>query len=154
MGRPSSPQLSAATLIAWVLLVGNPAALHVQTPDQIRTANQQISQLIELGEYSTALGFAEQVLQLAEQVFGKDDLETLESVGNLAEVDKKLGRSPDAVPLLKRILATRERVLGKDHPGTLASVSRLGLLFRTQAPSRLTVRWQASCKAESSPVLF
>ena len=89
-------RLSAAFLIAWMVLSGNPPVLHAQTTDQIRTANQQISQLIDMGEYAQALGFAEKVLLLAEQAFGKDNSETLKSVGNLADVYKKLGRAAEA----------------------------------------------------------
>jgi CHAT domain-containing protein/tetratricopeptide (TPR) repeat protein len=133
MVRLSAPRLFAAFLIAWALPFGNPPVLYAQNANQIRTANQQIGQLIDLGEYATAVGFAEKVILLAEQALGKDDPETLKAVSNLAEVYKKLGRVAEAELLLKRIIKTNERVLGNDHPDTLASVSRLGMLLRTQA---------------------
>jgi hypothetical protein len=50
------------------------------------------------------------------EYFMVGDRSVAQSLNNLAELYRRLGRSADAEPLYKRSLAIREKVLGPDHP--------------------------------------
>ncbi len=60
-----------------------------------------------------------EVLQLREKVLGKEHLNTLSTIDNLAGLYVRQGRYVKAEPLLKKVLQLREKILGKEHAVTL-----------------------------------
>ena len=66
-------------------------------------------------------------MEASERALGKEHLNTLISVSNLAELYYLQGRYSEAEPLYQRALEAEERTLGKEHPHTLVSVNDLAL---------------------------
>jgi CHAT domain-containing protein/Tfp pilus assembly protein PilF len=84
------------------------------------------------GRYSEAEPLFKQVLQIIENVLGKEHPSTLRSMNNLAFLYKAQGRYSEAEPLYKQALQLREKVLGKEHPSTLSSMNNLAILYESQ----------------------
>ena len=68
-------------------------------------------------------------------MLGKEHLDTLTSVNNLASDLWSQGRYEEAEALDRRVLNRREKVIGKEHPDTLTSVSNLVSDLRAQGKS-------------------
>jgi tetratricopeptide (TPR) repeat protein len=67
-------------------------------------------------------------LEIREARLGKDHPETAQTLNNLANIYKDMGRYGKAEPLFHRSLAIKEAKLGKDHPDTARALGNLAIL--------------------------
>ncbi|KAL7270221.1 hypothetical protein RUND412_007077 [Rhizina undulata] len=63
---------------------------------------------------------------------GKDHLDTLTIVHNMAVLFWRQGRYEEVLEFYQRVLAGREKALGKDHSETLTTVNCMALVFNYQ----------------------
>jgi tetratricopeptide (TPR) repeat protein len=95
--------------------------------DRAHLAYRMSRHLYNRGSYSVANTLAEQALGLCEKVLGKEHLDTLTSMSNLALVLDRQGKYEEAEKMNRRTLELYERVLGKEHPDTLMGMSNLAM---------------------------
>ena len=114
-----------------IFAAGAPISAARTGDDAIALSNQEI-QLSNQGKYREALPLAEKAVTLAERAFGKEQMNTLRIVNNLALLYQNLGRYQEAEALYRRALEAQERVLGKENPDTLLSMNNLALLYQTR----------------------
>jgi serine/threonine protein kinase len=69
------------------------------------------------------------VLAARRRVFGDRHPETLQSIGNLGVLYRRMGRPEAAEPLYREDLAAARAVLGDEHPETAVSMTNLGRLL-------------------------
>jgi hypothetical protein len=67
--------------------------------------------------------------ELMETALGKEHLDTLTSVNNLAEMLTRHGKKERAEEMHRRALGLRQMVLGGGHPHKLASMNNLVLVL-------------------------
>ena len=84
------------------------------------------------GRYSAAQLIAAKAVAAREKALGREDQQTLNSVGVLAAVLQYQSRHQEAETLHRRALEGREKKLSEDHPDTLTSVSNLALVLQYQ----------------------
>ncbi|KAL7272029.1 hypothetical protein RUND412_005187 [Rhizina undulata] len=77
----------------------------------------------DLGYHKDAEALCLSALAVFEKAFGKDHIQTLETVNRVAGITSNQNRYDDALELYQRALSGREKALGKDHPSTLKTVS-------------------------------
>ena len=122
------PAMSAAKIIALVLVGFFLCMSHVALAQSIFEANdlnQQVIQLYKQGRYSEAIPLAQRTLTIREKSLGPDHPDVAVSLNNLAELYRAQGRYADAEPLHKRALTIREKALGPDHPDVALSLNNL-----------------------------
>ena len=73
-----------------------------------------------------------QTLARKEKVLGREHLDTLTSMSNLASVLSSQGKYEEAEAINQQTLARKEKVLGPEHPDTLTSVHCLAHLLAKQ----------------------
>lgn len=78
-------------------------------------ARDQAVALYEKGEFAAALPEAEKALALAEQAFGAEHENYVESTHILAELHNQLGQYDKALPLFEAMVALAEKTAGKDN---------------------------------------
>ena len=69
-------------------------------------------------------------LEMTDQRFGPEHLDTTTSLNNLAEVYRSMGRYVEAEPLYVRALEIRKATLGTEHFNTATSFNNLALLYQ------------------------
>ncbi|KAL1846474.1 hypothetical protein VTK73DRAFT_286 [Phialemonium thermophilum] len=77
-----------------------------------------------------------QAIELRQEVLGKEDLDTLESVSGLASTYSYQGRWQEAEELGVQVMNIRKRVLGLEHPKTLTSMGNLASTYEAQGLSK------------------
>jgi tetratricopeptide (TPR) repeat protein len=146
---------SCAFLLVAVLAVGLDSACgtaQTQSNASVEALNKQVVGLNQAGRYGEAIPLAQRALAFAEQVRGRDHPDVGDSLNNLAELYRLLGRYAavatalnnlallrgaqgryaEAEPLYKRSLAIRERTLGPGHPYVATTRNNLALLYDGQ----------------------
>ncbi len=118
----------------WLLVVPVWADNPVRADDtvRLRELNGRVTRLYEQGKYAEAIPLAKEAIALAEETRGREQLETAESIDNLALLYDAQGQYTRAEPLYERSLAIRRRILGSQHPTTALSLSNLGGLYVSQ----------------------
>ena len=86
----------------------------------------------EKGDYDAAEMMARKSLNLREKALGKNDLETLSSLANLALVFWRQGKNVKAEEIYRQVLNNYEEMLGNEHLDTLMIVNDMGLVLRGQ----------------------
>jgi len=116
----------------WVglLLVMQVALAQADGSQQVELLNQEVVKLYQAGKYSLALEKAQQVLAIAEKVFGPEHPATSTFLSNLALVYKAMGAYEKALLLCVRALEIAEKALGPEHPETGISLNNLAGLYR------------------------
>ncbi|RDW58657.1 hypothetical protein BP6252_13133 [Coleophoma cylindrospora] len=84
------------------------------------------------GKYTDAEKMYREALELRETVLGKEHIETLASMANLAGVLSSQGKYSDAEKIYREALQLKKTVLGKDHPETLTSMNNLANILSKQ----------------------
>jgi Tetratricopeptide repeat len=69
-------------------------------------------------------------LEVRERVLGKEHLDILTSIGNLALMLSDQGKYNEAEQIYQKELEVRERVLGKKYPFILISIDNLVGMLR------------------------
>ena len=112
--------------IAWFLFGSiTPASV---AADARQSLFQNIDELYRQGKYQDAIPLAQQLLQLDQQEFGKESVETATGLNNLGMVCYAREQFTKAEPLHKRALTIREKAFGPDHPDVAQSLNNLGIL--------------------------
>ncbi|KAL7276144.1 hypothetical protein RUND412_000877 [Rhizina undulata] len=86
----------------------------------------------ELGYYKQVEAFYRNAMAGKEKALGKDHLDTLVTVHNIALVFQNQGQYDKALEWHQRSLAGREKAFGKDHLHTLTTVWHASFKFRVQ----------------------
>jgi len=86
----------------------------------------------ENGHSKEAEALEVMVMEKRKQLLGADHLDTLESMGKLANTYWSQGRWSDAEVLGLVVLEKRKLALGDDHPDTLKSMGNLALTYWSQ----------------------
>ncbi|MBD2015244.1 tetratricopeptide repeat protein [Microcoleus sp. FACHB-53] len=92
--------------------------------------NQQVLQLLDLGQYAAAMPLAERSLAIYEKVLGLEHPYVATTFNNLANLYLEMGNYSSAEPLLQRSLVIREKVLGPEHPDVAQSLNNLATLYQ------------------------
>jgi CHAT domain-containing protein/tetratricopeptide (TPR) repeat protein len=93
---------------------------------------EEAEKLRSQGNYAAAATIWQQLLTIAEELLGPDDLAVATSLNNLAELVGSQGQHSAAEPLVRRSLEIREKVLGPDHPDVAISLNSLAQLLIDQ----------------------
>ena len=88
--------------------------------------------LKDLGESKEVEERLREVINSYEKMFGKEHIQTLISMANLASTYRNQRRWKEAEELDVQVMETRERVLGAGHPDTLTSMAGLASTYRNQ----------------------
>jgi tetratricopeptide (TPR) repeat protein len=102
----------------------------VAQSDEVGDLNYQALRLYQAAKYSEANPVAQQVLALAEKLYGPDHPAVAYSLNTLAIVYIAQGRYADAEPLLKRSLALE--VKAHDAPSVAGALKTLAELYLDQ----------------------
>ncbi len=85
--------------------------------------------LLGLGEAKLAIEVFEKAWDTRKAELGPDHLDTLNSMGNLAEGYRNSGNLDKALPLHEETFKLLKAKLGPDHPGTLIKMRNLAILY-------------------------
>jgi hypothetical protein len=85
--------------------------------------------LYEGGYWNEVEELQAQVMETRKTMVGKEHLDTLTSMANLAAIFRKQGRWKEAEDLEVGVMETRKRILGKEHPSTLRSMANLASTY-------------------------
>ncbi|RYP92365.1 hypothetical protein DL770_001567 [Monosporascus sp. CRB-9-2] len=85
-----------------------------------------------LGKYEKAEQIWRQILELREAVLGREDPETLTSMGNLVFVLNRQGKCEEAEQIHRQTLELTKAVLGREDPGTLTSMNDFANVLKSQ----------------------
>jgi len=83
---------------------------------QLERLNQQLLDLYRSGQYAEGIPVAAEAVRLAESSFGAQHARVAESLNNLAEMYRLLGRFAEAKPLYERSLRIAEIASGPESP--------------------------------------
>ncbi|KAF7505158.1 hypothetical protein GJ744_001224 [Endocarpon pusillum] len=92
------------------------------------------------GDYSDAERMSVKATSTLKEVLGRDHLDTLRSIANLALTFSSQGRWKEAEKLQVQVIETRKRLLGQEHPETLISMDNLAFIYTNQG------RWKEAEK--------
>ncbi|KAH7228871.1 hypothetical protein BKA60DRAFT_441377 [Fusarium oxysporum] len=79
--------------------------------------------------YEGAAKLYRETLEARERALGKEHLDTLDSMNNLANVLDDMGEYKEAEKMHREALELKEKVLGKEHPDTLSSMNNLATVL-------------------------
>lgn len=85
-----------------------------------------------LGKYQEAMPYAEKVLAIRKQVLGEEDLQSANSLSNLADLYYYQSSYFKALPLYQKALVIREEQLGENHPDVAKSLNNLANVYESQ----------------------
>src|ERR1700732_2373079 len=128
--RGSRVLAALVTLMGWVFYAQAPLAADAK--HQWETLNAQAMKAYQAGDYAKGVPLAEKALELARKAFGGQDLQTLESLNNLAGLYRAQRRTSEAEPLYLEALQTSREVLGPRHPRTLTSLNNVAEFYHDQ----------------------
>ncbi|KZP26519.1 TPR-like protein [Athelia psychrophila] len=106
---------------------------HPATTDELMDTNHSIARYFKSrGRYKEAESLLDRVLADHRNLFGSNDIRTLNVMHLLARVCTSLGKYQEAEPKFLQVLAATEEQLGADHPDTLTIVNNLASLYESQ----------------------
>ncbi len=85
--------------------------------------------LYDYAKYDKAIEVWNRVINLREELYGKDHPDTATSYNNIGSVYYNQGDYDSALDHYFKDLAISEKVLGKDHPDTATSYNNIGLVY-------------------------
>ena len=105
--------------------------LHAQRVENVQDILARVKTmgnfLRKLGRRSESYNIARFRSSKAELLLGKEHVDTLNSMGDLAVVSTELGRFEEAEQIIRQVMTLREQRLGKEHPDTLMSMKSLAM---------------------------
>ncbi|MEC4807250.1 MAG: CHAT domain-containing tetratricopeptide repeat protein [Jaaginema sp. PMC 1079.18] len=124
-------RLLSLSFLTVTLNLGFPLVSLAQIPpiETVQDLNQQVLDLIQEGQYPTALPLAEQALEMGEKIWAEDSVELTPLLHNLGEIYQHTGDYKAAEALYQRALAIREAAYGTNHEDVGTSLNRLGVLY-------------------------
>ena len=96
---------------------------------RVYAAHNLGSSLIHRGEFAEAQVLLEEAHTMAVQIYGADEVETLNTASALAETFRFLKMYTKAEALLRSVVEACERTLGKEHHTTLATTSQFAQML-------------------------
>ncbi len=127
--------VSAAVRAVWLALIAPLvlwAGIAGAMSDALMEQYNQHTALKQQRKYTEAIPFAKRALEIGENEFGPNHLDTAIFANNLGFLYEAQGRYGEAEPLYRRSLAIREKALGREHPDVAASLKNLGFLYEAQ----------------------
>ncbi len=94
--------------------------------------NRKFMQLYKDGKFKEAEKVSSQSLRLAEQIYGKNHINTATSLNNLALIYKYQGRYSEAELLFKRALKIKEKAMGSNHKSVALVSNNLAGIYEIQ----------------------
>ncbi|MCX4242242.1 tetratricopeptide repeat protein [Paraliomyxa miuraensis] len=104
-------------------------------PLRLREAHRNTSQAsiaFATGAFDEARALIEAALEIQRAELGEEHPKTAATLANLALIDRRQGRSADAVANIERAIAVQEKLLGPMHPDVASNLNNLGLLLHAQ----------------------
>lgn len=96
---------------------------------QLEHLNQQIANLRSEHRYKEAIALAQHLRSLARTTRGKDHLDYVLCLNDLADLYEAVNNYDAAVPIRHEALTIRRHVLGTSHPEVAASINSLAQLY-------------------------
>ncbi|MBI4750806.1 MAG: CHAT domain-containing protein [Acidobacteria bacterium] len=90
----------------------------------------QITDLQNKGNLNEALPLAFQAVEVAERIFGPEDLVLADTLHDLALLLQEKGEYAKAEPFFVRAIAIQEKALGPDHPSVATTLNNLARLYQ------------------------
>jgi tetratricopeptide (TPR) repeat protein len=87
---------------------------------------------LALKQVEPAIRMQKQGMELAQKLFGEEDIYTLSFVGPLAEALQQANQTNEAQALLERTLPRASKRLGDSHPITVQLLDKLAGIYRTR----------------------
>jgi len=94
--------------------------------------NEQVIQLINQGQYATAIPLAERALAIRKKVLGNEHPLVATSLDNLATLYQSQERYSEAEPLYRQALKMYQRLLGNEHRDVATSLNNLAAVYHRQ----------------------
>ena len=111
-------------------LVQEPAA--AGDAEALNAAYAQYKSLRDAGRYAEAAPFAREALQIGEELYEEDQRQLAHLLGNLAELEDRLGNADEAETLYRRTLAHLERQAEQEPRLLATTLSNLAELERAR----------------------
>ncbi|HEY9785643.1 MAG TPA: tetratricopeptide repeat protein [Candidatus Obscuribacterales bacterium] len=112
----------------WRAALGAAEKKSQQGPDVATVLNQMTHLFLRQHRYQEAQAALSRALQIREKSLGKDNLLTLETMGNLALVKHKLGEDKEALNLYRQCVAAKKKTEPKS-PSTAITLTNLANLY-------------------------
>ncbi|MHC4945244.1 MAG: tetratricopeptide repeat protein, partial [Planctomycetota bacterium] len=84
------------------------------------------------GRYDEAESIFKKVIEIRKRIFGKDHLETISTLGNLALIFTAQGKYSETEPIQREVLEARRNLLGEEHPDTWNAWRELAVTLLNQ----------------------
>jgi len=100
--------------------------------DPVQQAQELMNRVDALSksvQYAAAIPLAQRAIEIREKALGVRNLDTANSIYELAQLYRSAGAYDQAEPLYKRARAIREKILGAEHPDVATSLDDLGWLY-------------------------
>ena len=122
--------LSHAFVVVAILVSSSP--LRAAAVDDMNALYERAMTLYRAGNFKAALPAFQKVLDQAQMRYGPNSPLLSIELNNLGEVNRRLGRYPQAEALIKRAIKIEEDKHDPADPGLATSLNNLALLYRTQ----------------------
>lgn len=96
------------------------------------TLDQFAEALCQLDKKPHAIPIRKHLVEIREQVLGRDHIEVANSLNSLAELYYSLGKFEQAQPLSERIMSIYEKIFGSEHLGLAMISTFLALIYHGQ----------------------
>ena len=96
---------------------------------------------LDSGHYANALSMLTQVLNIREQILGKEHPDTATTYNNIAIVYSRQGDYTKALLWYEKALAIHEQVLGKEHPDTATTYNNIAVVYDHQGDYEKALLW-------------
>src|SRR5262249_6262110 len=103
-----------------------------QKPNELSSLNDEARRLREERKYREAIPIAQQALELAERLYGPQDLQVSEALTKLGSLYERQGLYTEAEPLFKRALEIAEQARGQDDATIAWILGELAGLYDSQ----------------------
>lgn len=97
---------------------------------KINLLDQMATLSSELNQYQKALEYYENALQICEEVFGENHIETAVIYSNLGSLFQSMGKYDKALSFFEKAIKIEENVVGENHLNTATSYNNLGSLYQ------------------------
>ena len=101
--------------------------------ERLQQLNSQVFELYKEGQYSRALPYAEEALNIARNIYSKDNIELASSINNFGSLLEVLGRLSDAEPYYFETLEMLKRLFPNGHSYIASTLNNLGTFFLNQS---------------------
>lgn len=99
--------------------------MHIEHPDGLAIYLNLTDSYIAVERYGEALEYKEKVLDIQRALFGREDVRTLSTMSELAELYSKRDSHESALELKREVLDEQKKHRGPEHPQTLIAMASL-----------------------------